>query len=124
MRNWIMLIAGGIIGTVSRYVLAGAVYQWLGTGFPYGTLVVNGSGALIIGFLSALAERKFLIAPEWRLFWMVGMMGAYTTFSTFSWEAFELFSVGNYLHGAFYILASVAGGILGVLGGISLGQLI
>lgn len=49
--KWFNLVAGGILGTLARYILSGAVYRLFGTGFPYGTLMVNLSGCFLIGFL-------------------------------------------------------------------------
>ena len=95
MQKWIMLVAGGVAGTASRYVLAGAVYRWLGTAFPYGTLAVNTLGCLAIGFLGTLADQKFLLKPESRVFWMVGLLGAFTTFSTLIYESWRLIQDGE-----------------------------
>lgn len=96
MQRWLLLIAGGILGTLGRYALAGAVYRWLGTGFPYGTLVVNVSGCAVIGVLGALADQKFLLGPESRLFWMVGLLGAFTTFSSLIYESSRLMMDGEW----------------------------
>ena len=68
MQKWIMLAVAGICGTLGRYVLGGAVYGWLGTGFPYGTLVINLLGCFVIGFLGMLADQKFLLDTNARLF--------------------------------------------------------
>lgn len=95
MQKWLLLISGGVIGTVGRYSLAGVVHRLLGSGFPYGTLVVNATGCLCIGFLSALAERKFLLSPEFRVFWMIGLMGAFTTFSSLIYESGQLLQDGQ-----------------------------
>ena len=84
--KWFSLALGGVAGTFARYVLGGVIYQLFGTSFPYGTLAVNLLGCLIIGFLAALAEEKFLLGPNARLLLMVGFCGAFTTFSTFIFE--------------------------------------
>lgn len=95
MQKWVTLLAGGLIGTAGRYVLAGAVYRWLGTRFPYGTLAVNTLGCLVIGFLGTLADQKFLLKPESRVFWMVGLLGAFTTFSSLIYESWRLIQDGE-----------------------------
>jgi len=97
MQRWLLLITGGICGTLGRYVLAGAVYEWLGSGFPYGTLTVNSVGCLVIGFLSTLADWRSLLTPEFRLFWMIGLLGAFTTFSTLIYESWRLLQDGQML---------------------------
>ncbi len=62
MSKWINLMVGGVLGTLARYVLSGTIYQMSGSGFPYGTLIVNLIGCFAVGFLAALAEEKFCLA--------------------------------------------------------------
>ena len=112
MQKWGMLLAGGLAGTAGRYVLAGAVYGWLGTGFPYGTLAVNTLGCLAIGFLGTLAEEKFLLTSEMRLFWMVGLLSAFTTFSTLIYESWRLIQDGEVVLAAANLLGSLALGLV------------
>ena len=119
MQKWLTLLVGGLCGTAGRYVLAGAVYRWLGTGFPYGTLAVNTLGCLVIGVLSALAEQKFLLTLEARLFWMVGLLGAFTTFSTLIYESWRLVQDGEALLASVNLLGSLTLG----LGALWLGHL-
>lgn len=107
MQKWLLLLTGGLIGTAGRYLLSGAVYRWLGSAFPYGTLVVNTLGCLCIGFLSSLAERKFLLAPEFRVFWMIGLLGAFTTFSTLIYESGRLMQDGQVSLAALNLFASL-----------------
>lgn len=95
MTKWMLLMAGGVLGTLGRYALAGVVYRWCGEGFPYGTLAVNTLGCLVIGALSALADQKFLLSPEARLFAMVGLLGAFTTFSSLIYESVRLLQSGQ-----------------------------
>ena len=116
---WIYLIVGGIAGTVGRYLLSGAVYRWAGSSFPFGTLVVNLSGCLIIGFLATLAERKMLLTAEFRLFWMIGFLGAFTTFSTLIYESWRLLQDGQWWLAGANLLGSL---VLG-LGALWLGSL-
>ena len=112
MQKWITLLCGGLIGTAGRYLLAGAVYRWLGTRFPYGTLVVNTFGCLAIGFLGTLADQKFLLRPESRVFWMVGLLGAFTTFSTLMYESWRLMQDGEFLLASLNMLGSLVLGLM------------
>jgi CrcB protein len=124
MTKWLNLIIGGIVGTISRYLLAGIVYQMLGTGFPYGTLVVNLTGCFIIGFLASLSEEKFLLGPNARLLLMIGFCGAFTTFSTFMLETANLMKDGENLRVFLNIAASIVGGFLVFKLGVLLAEII
>ncbi len=119
MQKWLMLLSGGLIGTAGRYLLAGAVGRWLGTGFPYGTLAVNTLGCLAAGFLASLAEPKAFLTPEARLFWMVGLLGAFTTFSALIYESWMLIRGGQ----AALAGANLAGSIALGLAALWLGHL-
>lgn len=109
--KWGLLALGGILGTVGRYLLSGAVYRWMGTAFPYGTLVVNVSGCLVIGFLGTLADKKFLLGPDARLFVMIGLLGAFTTFSSLIYESWKLFQDGQLMLGAVNLAGSIVLGL-------------
>ena len=97
MIKWLSLCMGSVVGGVSRYVLAGLVYKFFGSNFPYGTLAVHLSGCFLIGFLNALAEVKFLLNPNARILLMVGFCGAFTTFSTLILETVNLLKDGELL---------------------------
>ena len=122
--KWVHLIAGGIAGTLSRYLLAGWVYGALGTNFPYGTLLVNLIGCFLIGFLAALSEEKFLLGPEARLLLMVGFCGAFTTFSTFMLETANLLKEGDTWKAFGNVAISVVIGFLIFRLGVFLGEAI
>ena len=124
MEKWFNLIVGGIAGTLSRYLLAGFVYQIFGTEFPYGTLVVNLTGCLVIGFLAALSDEKFLLGPNARLLLMVGFCGAFTTFSTFMLETAHLMKDGENLRALMNVFASVAFGFLAFRLGVFLAEVL
>ncbi len=93
--NLVAVFVGGGLGACARYLLQGAVYRWTGTGFPYGTVVVNIAGCLIIGILMTLFEERFLVSPTIRLFLTVGILGGFTTFSSFSYETIALLLEGS-----------------------------
>lgn len=94
--NVLLVGAGGFIGAGSRYMLAHIATQYFKhSSFPYGTLIVNLTGCLLIGIIAALF-RKFDIGQEQiRLLIMVGILGGFTTFSTFAHESFLLWESGK-----------------------------
>ena len=91
MIGLILVGAGGFLGSILRYVVSGWVHRVLDNPwFPYGTLFVNLSGSLAIGFLAGLAEYRSLFTSEARLFLFIGILGGLTTFSSFALETFSL----------------------------------
>ena len=86
---------GGFLGSIGRYLLSGYVQHLMrAAGFPYGTLVVNLVGCLLIGFLSQWVGARGFLSPETRLFVFMGLLGGFTTFSTFSNETMNLWQTG------------------------------
>ncbi len=96
MNSLIAVAFGGAGGAVLRFLVSSGVYQWLGRGFPYGTLAVNIIGSFFIGLLTeALILQRIPISLEYRAAILVGFLGAFTTFSTFSLETIYLLEQGN-----------------------------
>lgn len=85
----LILSLGGVVGVLLRYFTGGAVHKVAGSGFPYGTLVINLAGCLIIGLLWGVFER-FELSSNLRLFLFIGVLGSFTTFSSFGLETFNL----------------------------------
>ncbi len=112
---------GAVAGALSRYYVGLWFVQRLGVRFPYGTLFINLSGCLVMGFFMTLAVERFdLIAPEIRLLIAVGFLGSYTTFSTYGLETVNLLQMGQGGAALAYWLGSA---VLGVLS-LALGQLL
>ena len=88
--------AGGFLGSVLRYLASGAVQSAARyVHFPWGTLVVNATGCLLIGFLTGLAEARGVFSLEQRLFLITGFLGGFTTFSAYGYETYFLVRVGE-----------------------------
>jgi CrcB protein len=120
MRNLLFIGIGGFCGAVLRYLISGGVQKWSqSVDFPYGTLVVNLVGCLLIGMLTRLDEMRSLLSPELRFFILIGLLGAFTTYSTFSNEAMNLINDRRFNLAVFYLGAHL---ILG-LGAVMLGRL-
>lgn len=112
---------GGFLGAILRYALSGQVQHWSKSiDFPYGTLVVNILGCLMIGLLSYLSETRGFFSAEVRLCVFIGILGSFTTYSTFSNEAMTLLGDGKHLAALTYIGAHL---FLG-LGAVWLGHVI
>ena len=124
MEKWFYLIGGGILGTLARYILAGVVYQKIGTDFPYGTLIVNLIGCFLIGLFDTILQEKFLFSPMMRIFLMVGFCGAFTTFSTFMLETANLIRDGETLRAFLNVILSVIIGFIVFRLGVLLGEII
>ncbi len=117
-----MAAMGGAIGSVARVIVSTGVARWTGEEFPFGTIVVNVSGAIAMGVLAGFGETepgKLIFSPAIRTFFMIGVLGGYTTFSSFSLQTFLLMEQGN-LTGAFLnVLLSVLLCVAGIWVGFS-----
>ncbi|WP_414754919.1 fluoride efflux transporter CrcB [Anabaena sp. CCY 9910] len=124
IRHPIAVSLGAIAGALSRYYLSLWFAQRFGITFPYGTLFINITGCLAMGFFYALAlERVSLISPEIRLLVAVGFLGAYTTFSTYALDTFTLLGDRNLVAAGFYWAGSTILGVISIQIGIILGRL-
>lgn len=119
MRLLWYVALGGAVGSMARYVVGVAVQGRSGAYFPIGTLLINISGSLLLGFLIRYALATPAISPEVRALLTTGLCGGYTTFSTFSYETVALIEDGDWRRAALYVGLSVAGSILGVMLGIA-----
>jgi CrcB protein len=124
MTNYILVFVGGGLGAVARYWLQGLVYAQTGTSFPYGTLVVNVLGCLLIGLLMSSMEERFLVHPQIRVFLTIGILGGFTTFSSFSFETILLFRDGETLNALANAFVSLFLCLVGTWFGIQMGKLI
>ncbi len=107
MYKFLLLALGGAIGAIARYSLSGLVFKQMHVFgiFPYGTLVVNASGALVIGFLWGLWIHGDMTSAM-GTFIFIGILGSFTTFSTFSLETINLFRLNEIKIGILNILAN------------------
>lgn len=118
---WIGL--GAVFGANARYAVSQVVANRMGTEFPYGTLLINVTGSLVIGFLLTLLTEQFLVSPHWRMLLVVGFLGSYTTFSSYTWEALSLVERGEWSPALVYVLGSNVAGLVACYAGIVLARL-
>ena len=107
MSIYLAIAAGGSLGAVSRYWMSTTTYQWLGLGFPYGTLMVNLSGSLVMGFLSVLLVHRFNVSEEIRIGLLAGFLSSFTTFSTFAMDTLHMAGNDAIPRALIYVLLSV-----------------
>jgi CrcB protein len=106
--RFLLICLGGAIGTGARYLTGVATTHWLGTDFPYGTLVVNLGGGFLVGLVQQLALEAGVISNDVRLILVTGILGGFTTYSSFSYETVHLMQVGAWSRAWINILVSTS----------------
>ena len=114
--------AGSFIGGAARYLVSMAM-KTVGKGFPWGTVLVNLTGCLVIGLLWGFFSKSGNEDGSWALFLTVGICGGFTTFSTFSKEALVMLQAGNITSLLAYVVISIVIGIALVAAGYYLVRL-
>jgi len=120
--NYLWIGIGAVAGASARYFLSGLIARNFSTIFPYGTLLINLTGSLILGFFLVFSTERVLLDPRWRLLVAVGFCGSYTTFSSFAFESFALFEQGQWLLTATNVVTSNALCLAAVLAGAALAR--
>jgi fluoride exporter len=110
-----------VFGANLRYVTNRVLAQWLGTGFPFGTLAVNVAGSFAAGLFGAMVTARLLGRPELvRQLVIVGFLGSLTTFSAFMYETSSLVNDGEWVRALLNVGVSLAAGLAGVRLGVLL----
>ena len=104
--NFVMVSLGAIIGANLRYILSRYAAKLLGPVFPYGTLLINISGSLLVGWFMVWTTERVLVDPRWRLLVVVGFCGGFTTFSSYAFESMAYFEQGQWLLMTVNVLAN------------------
>jgi CrcB protein len=117
--GFLIVFLGGGLGAALRHGINLVSARTLGTEFPYGTLIINVTGSLLMGLIAGYLAFKGDASPHWRLFLMTGILGGYTTFSAFSLDAALLYERGATGLAALYVLASVILSIGGLFAGLA-----
>ena len=118
MQAYLIVFLGAGLGGAARHGVNLAGMRLLGSAFPYGTLIVNIAGSLIMGVLVGWFAHRADPGQDWRLFLTTGILGGFTTFSTFSLDAVLLYERGQLGTAALYIAVSAGLAIGGLLVGM------
>jgi CrcB protein len=122
VRDVALVAAGGALGAAGRWVLGGWLAERFGPSFPWHTMVINVSGALLLGVLMGAALDRGLVSSDWRVFLGTGVLGGYTTFSTLAYESVALLEQGLYARAALDMFGSGVLGIVAAVAGLAIGR--
>jgi CrcB protein len=121
--KYLLIAVGGALGSVARFWVSSAIASRMGITFPYGTIFVNLTACLIIGFaITYLGKRAGSKASATRFLFGVGFIGAFSTFSTFEWETLSTLRSGAVLLAVLYAFGSLIFGLVAVWGGSQLAE--
>jgi CrcB protein len=124
VRTVIGIGVAGAFGALARYGIEGLVARRSSSAFPWGTFVVNVSGAFVLGTVFTLLTERWLVAPWLRSALTIGFLGAYTTFSTLSFESYRLLEDGALELAALNVFGSLLAGLGAVYAGILVGRVV
>jgi len=118
--SYLLVFVGGGLGASLRHLINVTSARCLGTGFPWGTFIINITGSTVMGLIAGYLAFKGEASQPWRLFLMTGILGGYTTFSAYSLDAALLYERGELASAALYVVGSVVLSIAGLFAGLAL----
>jgi len=120
--TYIAVGMGGVVGSLLRYSLGLLIEETAPGIFPLATLLANVTGSFLLTFLTMYVFRIGMLNPRWATALGTGLIGSFTTFSTFSVETVHLLQAGKAGIAAFYVISSLAGGLLAARLGFEAGD--
>ena len=120
MQKYLLIAAGGALGSIARYWVGSMIGSRMGTKFPYGTFVINITACIILGFSLTYLGKRVELSPAWRILIPIGFVGAYSTFSTYEWETLANLRAGAFALAALYAVGSLILGLAATWFGILL----
>jgi CrcB protein len=122
LQKYVLIALGGALGSIARYWVGSTIGGRMGFRFPYGTLVVNITACLILGFSLTYAGKLADLNPAWRYLLAVGFIGAYSTFSTYQWETLSTLRSGAFALASLYAVGSLFLGLAATWCGAALAE--
>jgi len=122
LTPYLLVLLGGGVGSLTRYMAGAAIMRRFGVAFPLGTLAVNVTGSFLIGLLMTVLTERLEWSPNWRLLLVTGFLGGYTTFSSFEYESFQAMRQGAAGIALLNLTGSVLAGYLAVWLGTALAE--
>ena len=120
--HWLLIALGGALGSVARFASVTYLTPLFNYKFPVGTFIVNIVGSFLIGVAYVLFVETANVSPMYRMFFITGVLGGFTTFSSFSLEMLQLWQQGYLLNAMLYAIGSVVLGLLMAFVGMALTQ--
>jgi fluoride exporter len=114
LDRYLMVLVGGGLGSLTRFILSTSIMMRLGGRFPFGTVFINISGSFLIGLSMTLLTERAQFNPNWRFLLVIGFLGGYTTFSSLQWETLSLTREGAWWLGLLNALGSLIVGYVAV----------
>ncbi len=124
MQKYLLIAAGGALGSIARYWVGSSISGRIGTRFPYGTMVINITACVIIGFTLTYFGKRADLSPAWRFLVAIGFIGSYSTFSTYEWETLSTLRSGAFLLSGLYAVGSLILGLAATWCGTALADLL
>ena len=122
MQKYLLIAAGGGLGSIARYWVGSTISGRIGTRFPFGTFVINMTACIVIGFALTYLGKRTGLDPAWRFLVAVGFIGAYSTFSTYEWETLSTLRSGAFMLAALYAAGSLILGLAATWAGALLAE--
>ncbi len=120
--NYLWIALGAVVGASARYALSLWIARDFSSTFPYGTLLINASGSLLVGFFLVFSTERVLLDPKWRLLVVIGFCGSYTTFSSYAYESLALLENRQWLLTGINIFGSNLLALAAVIAGATLAR--
>jgi CrcB protein len=122
LQKYLLIAIGGALGSIARFWVTSAISNRMGIRFPYGTLIVNLTACIVIGFTLTYMGKRVDMNPAWRFLFPICFIGAYSTFSTYEWETLSTLRSGALVLAVLYAVGSLILGLIAVWAGSAVAE--